>query len=601
MKNFIAIAALAVVVVAGAVWKFSGESDSDVVIPEVSLAEHSDHLALIPADTLFYMGGLKPIAAKDMMVSMASMYQFADPEMWSQINQQTMDELSGKANSVGSKFAVSLIKFFMQGLNDPQAMFEQTGAKDTLFTSIYSVGLIPVIRFEADQPRFEQFLAQLEADAQVNALMKEIGGVSYRAYPLEGYADKGLDLVAAYHQGDAIFTLAVNGVIDQQALSIALGAEKPVQSLKSAGTVIKLKDEYDYLPDSLGYLSFQQIITSLTSSDNMAGQMLSALDDEAQDKMAVIRSPECAAEFADIAAVWPRWVMGYRTLDYSDKGFSGDFHMNVEIKHAALTDVLQQISGHLPTDLESGQADIFSLAIGLDVSRLDSIISGIAKLAEGFQYRCELLQDLNGTADAINSVRPAVAMSTGMARGLKGMRASLYDVQGDLAAGDVTAVDALVSLSGDQVRALMNIMMAMNPDAGMVTIPEDGSPVALPMPPQLMQGAANQIQAMLAAKDNHAVIFAGDKAASIYADALGEPLNENGFLFFSMDYGKYMKLFGSFMDAAAQNNSAMSDEDRADLEAFRNAMASLNYRETVRMRFTGKGIEFDGKIDIKNP
>ncbi len=601
MKNFIAIAALAVVVAVGAIWKFSGESESDVVIPAVSFAEHSDHLALIPADTLFYMGGLKPIAAKDMMASMASMYQFADPEMWSQLNQQTMDELSGNASSVGGKFAVSLIKFFMQGLSDPQAMFEKTGAKDTLFTSIYSVGLIPVIRFEADQSRFEQFLAQLEADAQVKALMKEIGGVSYRAYPFEGDADKGLDLVAAYYQGDAIFTLAVNGVIDQQALSIALGAEKPMQSLKSAGTVIKLKDEYDYLPDSLGYLSFQQIITSLTNSDNMAGQMLSALDGDVQDKLAIIRSPECAAEFSDIAAVWPRWVMGYRALDYSDKGFAGDFHMNVEIKHAALTDVLQQISGHLPTDLENGQADIFSLAIGLDVSRLDSIISGIAKLAEGFQYRCELLQDLNGTADAINGVRPVVAMSTGMARGLKGLRVSLYDLQGDLAAGDVTAVDALVSLSGDQVRALLNIMMAMNPGAGMVTIPEDGSPIALPVPPELVQGAASQIQAMLAAKDNHAVIFAGDKAASRYADALDEPLNENGFLFFSMDYGKYMKLFGSFMDAAAQNNSDMSDDDRADLDAFRKAMTSLNYRETVRIRFTGKGIEFDGKIDIKNP
>jgi len=601
MKKIIVIATLTVVVAVGAVWKFSGESAPDMTTSVASLADHSDHLSLIPADTLFYVGGLKPIAATDMMASMASMYQFADPEIWSQINQQTMDEFNSKADTDGSKFAVSLFKFFMQGLNDPQAMFEQTGAKDTLFTSMYSVGLMPVIRFEADQSRFEQFLAQLEADAQIKALMKEAGGVSYRAYPLAGDANKGLDLVAAYHQGDAIFTLAVNGLIDQQALLIALGAEKPVQSLKSAGTVPQLKDEYAYLPDSLGYLSFQQIITSLTSSDNMAGQMLFALDEDMQDKMAVIRSPECAAEFAEITTVWPRWVMGYRTLDYSDKGFSGDFHMNVEIKHTGLTDVLQQISGHLPADLDREQADIFSLAIGLDVSRLDSIIGGMAKLAEGFQYRCELLQDLNGTADAIHSARPAVAMSTGMARGLKGLRASLYDLQGDLTSGEVTAVDALVSLSGEQVRALLNIMMAMNPDGGMVTIPEDGSPVALPMPPQLAQGAANQIQAMLAAKNDHAVIFTGDKAASFYAEVLDEPLNENGFLFFSMDYGKYMKLFGSFMDVAAQNNAEMSDDDRAGLEAFRNAMESLNYHETVRMRFTGKGVEFDGKIEIKNP
>lgn len=593
MKNIFIAAVLAVAVVGGLVWKFSGESAPSGAV----LADHSDHLALIPEDTLFYMGSLEPVNAKNMMASMSSMYQFADPEMWDELGEQAAKELAGDANSVGSKFALSLFNFFMQGMSEPQVMFEKTGAKDVLFSSIYSVGLMPVLRYEADQQRFEEFLTQLESDAKITALMKEVGGLRYRTYPLAPGNGESLDLVAAYYEGDAVFTLAFGSTADQQALRLALGLEKPASSLKTAGTVVQLKNEYGYLPDSLGYLSIKQIITALTSSDNRAGAMLAMLDQSAQNKLSEMRSPQCAAEFADIAAVWPRWVMGYRTLDYSEKGFSGDFHMNVEIKDQPLTDVLKLIRGHIPTDMTGAQSDIFSMAIGLDVSRLDQVISGVAKLTENFQYQCPLLQQLNGSADAINSVRPMVAMSTGMARGLKGVRMSLFDIQGDVAAGEISVVDGLLSVSGDQIRALINIMMAMNPNAGMINIPEDGSPVALPMPQQWLQGAAQQVQAMLAVKDNHAVVFAGDTAKGLYEKALGEPLNENGLLFFSMDYGRYMKLLGGFMDVAAQD-AETTPEEKAEIEKFRNAMSKLDYREKVLMRFTDKGFEIEGSIAI---
>ena len=262
-----------------------------------------------------------------------------------------------------------------------------------------------------------------------------------------------------------------------------------------------------------------------------------------------------------------------------------------------LTDVLKLIRGHIPTDMTGAQSDIFSMAIGLDVSRLDQVISGVAKLTENFQYQCPLLQQLNGSADAINSVRPMVAMSTGMARGLKGVRMSLFDIQGDVAAGEISVVDGLLSVSGDQIRALINIMMAMNPNAGMINIPEDGSPVALPMPQQWLQGAAQRVQAMLAVKDNHAVVFAGDTAKGLYQKALDEPLNENGLLFFSMDYGRYMKLLGGFMDVAAQDVETTAEE-KAEIEKFRNAMSKLDYREKVLMRFTDKGFEIEGSIAI---
>lgn len=596
MNKFIAGAVLTVAVVGGAVWKFSGETPTETSVTNLTTAElasHSDHLALIPADTLFYMGSLEPIPAKDMMASMSSMYQFVGPS-----KQPAMDELFSKADSAGGKFAVSLFNFFMTGLSDPQVMFEQTGAKETLFYSVYSVGLMPVLRYEADKERFELFVTKLETDAHVSAVSKEVNGVVYRTYPLTDGAPKALELIVAHHDGDAIFTVALADT-DQQDLSIVLGLTQPAKSLKDIGAVQQMKEEYGYLPASLGYLSVKEVITALTSSDNSAGQTLAALGDGNQAWLQEMRSPACAAEFSGIADVWPRWVTGYRELEYSEKGFSGEFHMAIEIKHDALNATLQKIRGHLPSDLTSGMPHMFSMALGLDVSRIDEVLGEIAGHAEGLQYQCSLLQQLNGTTDAINGVRPMAAMATGMARGLTGLRMSLFDIQGDLQSGEVSDVDAMVSLSGEQIRAFINIMLAMNPEGGMINIPTDGSPVALPLPVELLQKAIKPIEAYLAVKENHAVMFVGETAASIQEQVLDEALNEDGFLFFSMDYGKYMALRDSFMDITAQGQN-VSQQEKTDMQAFRDAFENIDYKEEILMRFTGKGIELTGNIAINN-
>ena len=273
--------------------------------------------------------------------------------------------------------------------------------------------------------------------------------------------------------------------------------------------------------------------------------------------------------------------------------------MAIEIKHDALNATLQKIRGHLPTDLTSGMPHMFSMALGLDVSRIGEVLGEIAGHAEGLQYQCSLLQQLNGTTEAINGVRPMVAMSTGMARGLTGLRMSLFDLQGDLQSGEVSDVDAMVSLSGDQIRAFINIMMAMNPEGGMINIPADGSPVALPLPAELLQKTSQAIEAYLAVKENHAVMFTGKTAASLQEKVLDEALNEDGLLFFSMDYGNYMQLMGSFMDIAAQGQN-VSLQEKADMQAFRDAFKNIDYKEEVLVRFTGKGLEITGSIEIKN-
>lgn len=593
MKKFITGVVLAVAVVGGAVWKFSGDAPSEMAPELAGIANHSDHLSLIPSDTLFYIGSLEPISVKDMMSSMSSMYQFTDHSL-----QPAMDELFSKTDSAGGKLVISLFNFFMAGMNDPQAMFEKTGARDELFSSLYSVGLMPVLRYEADKDRFDQFIAMLEADAQVSGISKELNGVAYRSYPLTEGAPKALELIVAHHEGDAIFTVVLNDTAPQN-LTIALGLQPPTQSLRDSGTVQEIQNEYGYLPDYLGYLSVKEVITALTSNDNSAGQMLAGLDEGDQAWLQEIRSPECASEFSSIADVWPRWVTGYRALEFNEKGFSGEFHMAIEIKHDALTATLQKIRGHLPSDLRSGIPHIFSVALGLDVSRIDEVLGEIAGHAEALQYQCSLLQTLNGTADSINGVRPMVAMSTGMARGVKGLRMSLFDIQGDLQSGEVSDVDALISLSGDQIRGIINIMMAMNPYGGMIDIPADGSLVVLPLPAELLQNSSTPIEAYLAVKDNHAVVLTGETAASVQSKALDEPLNEDGFLFFSMDYGKYMKLMSGLMDVAAQAQK-VSDQERADIERFRHAFDNIDYKEEVLMRFTDKGIELTGHIEINN-
>lgn len=601
MKKVLMVAALAAA--GGGFLTLGGCSDDSgqpVYEEKAFSAAHSDHLALIPGDTLFYMGSLEPVAVKDMIGSMASLYQLADPTVLGAMNQQTMDELLGKAETPGAKFAVSLLNFFMQGISDPIAMFSATGAKDTLFSSVYSVGLMPVIRYEADKTGFDAFIAKLEAEAGVTAVNKELNGVSYRTYALTDEEQKSLDLVVTHHGGDAIFTVAMSEDGNQQNLAVALGQEKPTSSLRDTGAVVKMKNDYGYLPDSLGYVSFKEIISALTSSDNLAGQTLAALDQGDSEWFNQMRSPACAAEFSSIADVWPRVVTGYRSMDYSDAGFSGEFHMNLEINHQPLTSTLQKIRGHIPTDLTSGIPQIFSMAVGLDMSKINEVLGELAGYAQGLQYECSLLQALNGMEQGINQARPMIAMSTGMASGLKGIRISLFDIDGDVAAGQVTDVDAMISVSGEQVPSMVNMMMAMGGGAGMVTIPADGTPVALPLPPQALEQTAADIQPMVAMNQNQAVIYVGETAASQYQKVLDEKLNSDGLMFFSMDYGKYMKLLSGVMDASLASND-MSDEDKAELVSFSEAIKNIDYQEEVMMEFTERGVEFSGKIEMHNP
>ena len=578
----------------------SDESSQPVYEEKAFSAAHSDHLALIPGDTLLYAGSLEPVEAKEMIGSMASLYQLADPTVLGAMNQQNMDDLLGKAKTPGAKFAVSALNFFMQGISDPLAMFSATGAKDTLFSSVYTVGLMPVLRYEADEAGFDAFIAKLEAEAGVTAVNKELNGVTYRTYALTNEEQKNLDLVVAHYQGDAVFTVAMSEGGNQQNLAVALGQAKPVSSLRDTGAVVQMKNDYGYLPDSLGYISFKEIISALTSSDNLAGQTLAALDQGDAEWFNQMRSPACAAEFSNIADVWPRLVTGYHSMDFSDAGFSGEFHMNMEINHQPLTATLQKIRGHISSDLTSGVPQIFSMAVGLDMSKINEVLGELAGHAQGVQYECSLLQALNGVEQGINQARPMIAMSTGMASGLKGIRMSLFDIDGDVVAGQVTDVDALISISGEQIPSMINMLMAMGGGAGMMTIPADGTPVALPLPPQALEKTVGEIQPMVAMNQNQAVIYVGKTAGSHYQNVLNEKLNDDGLLFFSMDYGKYMKLLGSVMDASVAD-SEISEQEKAELVSFSEAIKNINYQEEMMMEFTGRGIEFSGKLELRNP
>lgn len=599
MKKLVMVAALAAAG-AGAGYLMLGDNSDMPGSEVVDLASHSDHLALIPADTLLYMGSLEPVAAKEMMGSMASLYQMIDPAVFNPMNQDAMQELSAKARTPGAKLVLSMLNFFLEGVSDPLAMYSATGAKDTLFSSAYTVGLMPVLRYEADQARFDQFIAGLEADAGVAATQKEIDGISYRSYALTDEEQRNLELVVAYLGGDAIFTLTLSDAADQGGLAVALGLTEPERSLRDTGTVEAIKNEYNYLPDSIGYVSFKEIISALTSSDNLAGQALAALDDGSSAWFSQMHSPVCAAEFAGIAEVWPRMVTGYHSMDFSEAGFSGEFHLNVEINHQPLTGTLQKIRGHIPADLVSGVPQIVSMAVGLDMSRLNEILGELAGHAQGLQYECDLLQSLNGMDEAINQARPMIAMSTGMASGLKGMRFSLFDIDGDVAAGQVSDVDGMITFSGEQIPSMVNMMMAMGGGAGMITIPADGTPVDLPLPPQMLEKTANNIQPKVAMTQNQAVLFVGDTATSQYRKVLDEKLNSDGLMFFSMDYGKYMKLLSGVMDASLAS-AEMDEQEKAQLVSFSEAIKNIDYQEQVKMEFTHRGVEFSGKIALQNP
>ena len=141
-------------------------------------------------------------------------------------------------------------------------------------------------------------------------------------------------------------------------------------------------------------------------------------------------------------------------------------------------------------------------------------------------------------------------MMAGMANGLQGMALTVNDLEVDLVRQMPKSLDAMLSLSGDNLLALLESAKALRPELASVTLPKAGETLDLTaQSPELQQlGIALKLQAT----DKHLVLFSGPQALE-QAKTLGaQPLSKNGFATVSFDYGKFFKALEQAMQVSGE-------------------------------------------------
>ncbi len=468
----------------------------------VASAADNPQLAFVPADSHLYVGTGKPFPIDALMSLMP--------------NIPLPDAADFGDDDDDAKAFVEAYEGFM---NDPAKVLSEWGINDELGFSLYTVGISPVLRVAINDG--EKLLAKIdefgESDSVKVSEIKRSGG-SYRLYQPTEKEEVDVAILVGTDKQDAVIGVLLDASDLAMADKIA-GFSKPEQSIKASGKLEQLRAKWDYGDDFLSFVDARQIADTLTNADSESGKQLNSLlatDPSAAASVAELRTPVCQQEINGIADVWPMLVAGYRDLEIGKKRINGSSHMAVEINHQQLVDTLQLFGGLIP-GLGSNADAMLSVGLGLDVNKLSQGFGQLSQLTSSISFQCEALQGLNGLGgEALGGASMGVVMFSGMARGIRGISASIFDIDLDveqLKTGQpgLEKADIAIAISADDPGALLQTLQMMPQMSGLGGIPLDGSSVALseiaplPLPPEL--------DAEVAIKGKNVVLYRGEQAS----------------------------------------------------------------------------------------
>ncbi len=551
----------------------------------VAHAADNPQLAYVPADTHLYIGTGKPYPVDALFSIMPNI---------------PLPEAEDLEDEEGMREFVDAYENFM---DDPVKVMTEWGIGDELGFSLYTVGIAPVLRVAIEDG--DKLLAKIdelvpEEGVTVSEIQRESG--TYRMYQS---ADQDDDIKAAVLVGvsenDAFAGVLLNAD-DQDMAERLAGFALPKESIKATGKLDKLLEKWDYGDDFFSFLDTRRIADTLTNADSESGKQLDSLlatDASAAAAVAEMRKPVCQQEITGIAEVWPMMVGGYRNLEISDDSVSGSSHAAVEINHQQLTDTLQLFGGVIP-GLGQASSAMLSVGLGLDVNKLSQGFGQLSQLMSSISYECQPLQGLNGMGgEALSGASMGVVMFSGMARGILGISASIFDLDLDIeqlkrGQPGLDKADIAIAISADDPGTLLQTLQMMPQMSGLASIPLDGSSVPLseiaplPLPPEM--------DAEVAIKGKNLVLYRGDQASKFSSALEGASASKDDLLFNMMidtesAIGKVRAILdGMEIDTDDEETRAMLDL----MESYPLGLMDLTFD------FTPRGVEYltDFKFNV---
>lgn len=608
-------------------------SDIVATAPSEAPAQKSTReiLTYVPADTIYFFGGLEPSPIKHMLEAM--------PPEWQAMQQVDFEQdLQQEQNMPPAiKILLGMFSEYTQALKDPSTATTSMGIGSELDSAFYSVGATPVLRIKlADANAFNQFVQRSETIAHVTPATETHGELSFSTYGFQKPGSESADstkLVIHTNNDYALITLFMPeaGAADPAMRDAILGSKKPANALGSTTALQDIKNTYAFHPSYIGYINHEEIMKGLTTPEgNAFGRMLSsllksarALEQTAQNEgaqnetgsgntataekepvpenpLAPIQTAACQTELMAMTKTWPRTVFGYTQIELEKKPMKMDMRMQVENTDPAFMQELQKLRGFIPTSvLTPVNKPVFGLGFGFNVDALTPVASQVMNDFMQKDYQCQPLANIKQGLTTSNPLL-AMGMMTGMAAGVQGISATILDFDGDInitpqgTQPDIRSIDAIITLSAKDPQRLL--AMAANMAQGMppIQIPTDGTAVDLPFPLPL----PNLGPVKLAQKGKHIVAYIGDKAAQLAQTMSSEPLAATGMFAFNMNFGRYMKFVSDIAMSAetAQGKAAnqLSEQDKAMFKQI--SKMDMHVNETFDIN--AQGLAFDAKMTM---
>ncbi len=547
-------------------------------------SDDNNVLSYVPSDTPLFTGQLTPFPIKDYIASSPHLIDPSDQAQIEALHDQETPSLH---------FLANLMKAYQDGLKDADLLVKTFGLADQVRGYFYTLGLLPVFKLEVVNPQAIWDL--LDKNEQETGFIHKEGklkDVTYRTYPLtENNNGKSINLLVA--QSNGILTITIEGdFVSEDLLAMALGLEKPSKSLADTTTISDIIEQHQFSDASVGFINNIEIIKGLTSKDGnqLAKQLTELSKEEGQNPFEMLQTEVCKNELNSIAQNWPRTAFGYTQVDISKDESTLGFSAIIESKNQAILGALKALRGFIPNYTQNFENNVIATSIGLDVSQLSNSLTTILSDLTTPSFQCAPLADIQYQIKASGQSLAMLGMGANMAAGVKGISAAIFDysISENNDQAQLDSFDSLLAIHLDNPVATFNSLKMFVPQLQQIELTDNGPAVSLnklfPTPPEL------NLDAKLAIKGNHLVIYNGNKGLQEAEKLALEKLSANGIYQLSFDA---KKILTPISDAAKLAGEIIPEE----------AMFLMDYdaRMNITLEINDQGIRFDSTVNNKSP
>lgn len=530
---------VAVAIIAGAIYGYIKLTETD------SLAGDHPELAYVPADTIFLSAQLEPVD----LIAYLNAFGLS-PDYYSDASQQQLAEFAANTDQPQLRFLLSLAGDYMRALAQPEQLAVVTGIKPQVRSLSYMVGLSPVVRIElANEDAFWQLFDRAEEASGISHQATTGAAGGFRSYQFN-FGEFSAELLVSVTDGWGNMALVLP-TQSEQTRQLALLAAKPERSIISDNQLANMASDYKLNPNAIGFISFQQLVTGLTTTDGnrLANDMQLLASPQFSAAMQPWQTAECQQDLTSITNSWPGIYLDSNIASKAGQQTHVRSKMLVPTSNQDTVKALSSIRGFVPGHVAEGvNNSVFSFALGLDMAEFAPAITKIWRGLTQPAYQCPQLAALQQQMQQANPM--AMLAAGAMVHSVQGASITINDLAMDPNSMQVSAIDAVLSVTVKNARSYLEGLKGMVPGMAEITLPADGEELALNSVLPMLD--AFGVTPMLQVNDSHLVVYAGDKGTAQAKATLQQAIAKNGMLSFGMDYARFFGIMAESMQATGQ-------------------------------------------------